>query len=682
MENNYQNYVGQLGLQGWAPMAPIPMPVGNIPVPGPNIQREQQREHARHSARVQREHDLASAKRLKLVKSQQGPSCPYKKYLQKDKRDELEDAASHFIDTAAIGDMAQVVDGLKDSDGFLGNFSDWMRDLLPHFRVPLDDNFKENIDDIRLAKEKLKNFKRISDQFQKLSKCMEATCAVAEERLKAAQLRIGVASLPNELLANILSLAISSHEAVNRRETSGDIVSFRKSLLSSINLSHVCIRFRRVVLLSPQLWNKISDDMTPDMIKLCLLRRAGMHLDISLTSFANNRDFPKFYSPKYFTRFVSKTSSWWKSLTIASTSLIGLSDPGVTLKDLNLPMLTDLNITSSLDRRRLELGVLRGWNTPLLHSLAIFHYIPPPSQQSANLRCLHISLGKSILTRARGFAIDVQAFRDFLGTCTSLTELHVSVGNAQIVDTSRTTSRISLTKVEAVSFDIQLCNPTAVKVLLEELRFPAASKLDLILGLSPDRSQGQLLALNMGPFFKDENIFPVVTTLKLHVQCIHAAMRFNTGASGNISIPFILIGNIRHLTLSVTGFNKVVPPKDDVPPLRSLTLEKCDGGIDRSWLLDVVEKLEHRRNFGELEELSISGCTRLEDFKLECRTIPQGTLLKYLFANIHQHIPALGALPTFRDPLSTTCLNLFSQDLEGQPLFWSNEDAEWDDEFL
>lgn len=467
---------------------------------------------------------------------------------------------------------------------------------------------------------------------------MAAISIVAERRLKAAQLRSGLASLPNELLTSILYLASQREEtnlALHRKEFRG-VVSFKSSFFSAVKLSHVCDRFRRVALLAPELWNGISDDMTSAMVTISVIRSGRMPLDVSLTSFPNHRKYPNFYSPKYFTRFLSKTSSRWRSLKMLSSTEISLTDPGISLENLNLPLLAALYITSPPDSRRSESHILRDWNTPNLHSLTIRQFVPPPFQHSTTLSCLCMELGGSNMNLMRGsYTIDTQALRNFLLSCTSLAELQVRIADAQFVNTSQFPSHFSLPNIEVVSFEVPFCSPTVVKTLLEEIRFPTASKLNLVLGINPSRGQGSLLAANMTPFFKDELIFPAVTRLNLTVDCHQSAMHFGSGSSGTISIPFILLANIRHLTLTVTGFNEVVPSNDDVPPLRSLSLQKCDC-VYPGWVLDVVQKLDQRGDLGELEVLSITACgSRLRDLEIKCRSIRQGTLLEHLRSRLH-----------------------------------------------
>ncbi len=232
--------------------------------------------------------------------------------------------------------------------------------------------------------------------------------------------------------------------------------------------------------------------------------------------------------------------------------------------------------------------------------------------------------------------MDTLALGKFLHSCPSLAELKIRVADAQLVNTGQNHSPFSLPRVEAVSFEFPSCSHTVIKALLGDVRFPAASKLVLVLGLNPSRGHGALLTTNMAAFFADQSIFPAVTRLKLTVTCNESGMRLGYGPSGAISIPFSFLGGIRHLILSITGFSEVRPPAADerVPPLRSLRLQQCDS-FDVSWLLDVLRNLNTQGDLGKLEVLSTSACgSFLRDIKVNCHSIPQGTLLEYLKAEL------------------------------------------------
>lgn len=69
---------------------------------------------------------LATPEQLKLERRKE-LSCPYKKFIE---TGDLEDD-SLFIDTTAVEEMIQVVAGLKESDGFLGNLVGWVNGSVP-----------------------------------------------------------------------------------------------------------------------------------------------------------------------------------------------------------------------------------------------------------------------------------------------------------------------------------------------------------------------------------------------------------------------------------------------------------------------------------------------------------------------------------------------------------------------
>jgi len=266
--------------------------------------------------------------------------------------------------------------------------------------------------------------------------------------------------------------------------------------------------------------------------------------------------------------------------------------------------------------------------------MTLRHFIPPPFQHVTSLRCLHIELDDFTFARAlRGrSAFDMKALGKFPQSCPLLAELKFRVVDAQFVNASSNPSPFSLPCVETVSIEVPFCNSnTAVpKGLLAEVRFPAASELELSFGLYPNINGGELLT-HMTPIFANKSIFPSVIKLKLIAKCTEPRA-IRRGDSGPINIPFSLLGGIRDLTLHLIGFDKVNLPAPNarLPPLRSLRLEQCDS-IDFSWLLGVLRKLEMQGNLGELEDLSTKGCgSLLRDIDVKCRSIPQGTIFDFL----------------------------------------------------
>ncbi len=156
---------------------------------------------------------------------------------------------------------------------------------------------------MRRAAVEFSEFSSINEQFHKLSKCMESIRLVAEQRLKTAQLRTGLASLPNEILTSVLCLASQCegrlHDSLVHRTHHRGAGITKCTFLSATRLSHVCDRFRRVLLLTPEIWSGISDDMSLEMIEICLIRSGStMPLNVSLDDWPNSGAFPKFYKDK------------------------------------------------------------------------------------------------------------------------------------------------------------------------------------------------------------------------------------------------------------------------------------------------------------------------------------------------------------------------------------------------
>ncbi len=256
--------------------------------------------------------------------------------------------------------------------------------------------------------------------------------------------------------------------------------------------------------------------------------------------------------------------------------------------------------------------------------------MPPPFQHPTSLRCLHIELVGEFVTRSA--TLDTQALGNFLRSCPSLVDLKLQVADVQFVNHPPRISPFSLSHVETVSLGFLSCNATVINGVLEEVRFPSASYMDLSFGLHPNSNT---FLANMTPVFVNDSVFPAVTRLKLTLSCHKPefGMPAWSRTFGPISIPFSLLGGVHDLTLTITGLGKVSPPASDVhvPQLRSLRLQQCDS-IDLQWLFGTLEKLEMQGDLSEMGFLSTNGCNHIRDVDVKCRSIPQEAIINYLKA--------------------------------------------------
>ncbi|KLO18979.1 hypothetical protein SCHPADRAFT_97325 [Schizopora paradoxa] len=329
----------------------------------------------------------------------------------------------HRIDPGVIPQMKSILNILENKDGFLRAVSDLMEESLSCTSWTTLDGGSGN-NDIRKGVDFWSETLSLKRQFHLLAECMGFVQEETERRLNSALLRIGVASLPDEILSHILAFA-SHHES-----TSDDLSTFgkEKQFFSTVSLSHVCRRFRRVVLSTPQFWTSVSDSMQPSLVEVCLARSGAMPLDIFLDSFGNIQVYSEFHGGE-FSNVLVRSSPRWKNLTIRAAPF----DAEMHLPPLeimNAPQLRILSIRSLLkfpmdpNDPQSQISICHKWTIPRLQSLNIYQFIPPPFQHATSLTNLHIELGLQTSFRrlGEGWVLDIDALGQFLKSFPTLRE--------------------------------------------------------------------------------------------------------------------------------------------------------------------------------------------------------------------------------------------------------------------
>lgn len=79
-------------------------------------------------------------------------------------------------------------------------------------------------------------------------------------------------SLPSDILDIIFDKAT----------TLGPKMTLQRSPLDAMDISHICRRFRTLVLQSPKLWTSLSTNLTDDTIAMCLERSKDVSLDVEI----------------------------------------------------------------------------------------------------------------------------------------------------------------------------------------------------------------------------------------------------------------------------------------------------------------------------------------------------------------------------------------------------------------
>lgn len=104
--------------------------------------------------------------------------------------------------------------------------------------------------------------KLAADALLKMHGCITRQVVICEERVVSLRMRGGFLSLPDEILTIVLELA-TVHQGIQRRH-----FSLLESVQAAKGLTHVCQRFRSLMLNASSFWCHIWNWMEPDMVNV------------------------------------------------------------------------------------------------------------------------------------------------------------------------------------------------------------------------------------------------------------------------------------------------------------------------------------------------------------------------------------------------------------------------------
>lgn len=103
--------------------------------------------------------------------------------------------------------------------------------------------FSKGFDRLRRAREQLHELESTKSLLNQLQSLLNAHCRTVKQKMTTMTLRIGVASLPDEILSDILLLSASPRRLATRPPIEFSLEPERQVLQEAITLSHVCRRF-------------------------------------------------------------------------------------------------------------------------------------------------------------------------------------------------------------------------------------------------------------------------------------------------------------------------------------------------------------------------------------------------------------------------------------------------------
>ncbi|KLO13681.1 hypothetical protein SCHPADRAFT_348362 [Schizopora paradoxa] len=455
----------------------------------------------------------------------------------------------------------------------------------------------------------------------------------------------GLATLPEDIIQKILF-----HAVIN---SSGAV-----EIQSSVQLSHVSRRFRKLALSTGDLWTDIRlSASSKSLVEACISRSGDCLVDVSCSIDISLRT--SIQRALELIPLVIPIGNRWRTINLefdSGPSHLGRDEtPDITdvfsvLEDLILPNLRGVEISNRL---LLSLPVTfdglhspqimslftkpffgAHWVTPRLEALNLQNYIPHgASHPFLNLASMTLHLTP--------FAWPCEHVVEWLAACSSLTNLKLVLDRPHFKfgDAGSEATPTALPSIRKLELRFLYENNVDSLNILKAVVFPGCLDLGIFIATGEDNSVVRhelqyeddnwdtLELYNYAvTIFGDSQLFPSVESLQLD---------FNIGQLGDftgLSFDLLLenITSLKNLTLSsnLTLHLYIDTHINDAwvryPALRTVTLN-CDYKPLKEWLMSLAEKLEIQGDWEGFEHLTVRVKDRVTK-KWNDVTIPKTTM--------------------------------------------------------
>lgn len=266
------------------------------------------------------------------------------------------------------------------------------------------------VGDLRLA----------ADALRKIHDCVSSQVKLCEEHIVALRLRGGFASLPDEILTNVLE-----HAAIRAPVVRPQKHKALDNFLAARRLSHACQRFRSLMLRSSTFWRCVWSGMSLEMVKSLCGRLAEGTAEIFLDKSRESSDT----SVGQFIRTIASLSDRWSRFTQSEHGNYMTSEEFIDLahetNQLHVPLLSQLVVghpKSMLNENRREraqdpVHYYSTWSAPQLRVFHVRNMIPVPFTASSLLTTFRITLECGGIDRVGEM---LSSLIQFLASCSNL----------------------------------------------------------------------------------------------------------------------------------------------------------------------------------------------------------------------------------------------------------------------
>lgn len=447
----------------------------------------------------------------------------------------------------------------------------------------------ENVSDAKIALRELKD-KGVA--LYALWTSVGVRIRTVQEKPVPSAPRDGISTLPDAILEMIFEAIHDNMFPGTRR---------RKEIM---RLSHVCRRFRQIVLGLPRLWSDIDSCMHPEAVAMQLTRSKNIALSVDI-----ELGYRPFADVRTFLDLVLPHRSRWSSLMLDfDLAHVGICEEmrqfGTICQGLEFAGLETLNIRFPDPSRTIEEGgvsetynpldetlqVYSSWSAPILRTFSTSNVLP------RTFNAPLVSLHAQFITSTQ-YDWDIHPLLASLETSSTLTDLQLTFMVCGLVDDPLPETQLPhLRSLEVVASGVQT---EVVASVMEALRPPNLSSLSFEVELQREDDADDWIAC----FFPEHADYQNLTDLNVVLELVEAVPV--------LSVPFARLPHLEHLGISAPELAlRLFTDEMPCPPLRTLALHYCNK-VDNQFISSLANSLRSTGHLQRFETLQIEDCEGL-----------------------------------------------------------------------
>ncbi|KAL5483616.1 hypothetical protein ACEPAI_8848 [Sanghuangporus weigelae] len=398
-----------------------------------------------------------------------------------------------------------------------------------------------------------------------LSQALERKVNTVKLELGPSFLHCGVLATPDEILKCIFRNAKYDEENEdenekdkNEKDENGKDENEQEEDKSdaALVLSHVCSRFRSILLSTPLLWSRLSSQMSASQLD-AHIERAG---DSSLSAVVDIRGPSQ--KVKQFSGFIAKHASRWKAIKfVGPNSRMPITSDFI--QELHLP-----NLEYFDSRVKFRKTTLEAWTMPKSKSIRLLETIPRAESKLFNSNTI-----QSVVFSSPRDCYDTELLIEFLTSLPNLTDLHLDIEAGSSEEDRVLCDDTSLDELPNLKqLTLKTSVPKVFSAVLIQLGMPMLEKLDIIIH--------DEVSSEYDNYYSPSNWmsnFPSEPCPS--VKWLHLSFRNEHHEGLLLYRLFTVFSGLEHLSLDIPDnqpsmfMGKYSHELPEMPPLRSLTMQ-------------------------------------------------------------------------------------------------------------